>query len=191
MIEFVLAALFAGSSFPPDVNRVPCDDRPPTAASSSESYFPEGIFDFPFVCNWYSTHLSALDELPLVGNSSTRQIRFTWLRSFHAPMTFRVVFDDSDDSALLIWKQTNGRGGYQPGEIDGMREFNLTAEQVAEVSALVATVDICSIPDDEIVGEDGAEWIFESAGPDHYCFHDQWGTAGHNTYCARHAIDSA
>jgi len=55
-----------------------------------EKKVKEGTYD-EFVVDWYSKHLHAMKE-PLLFNRKVKKevYRFTWLRTFHKPMTFRI-----------------------------------------------------------------------------------------------------
>ena len=61
-------------------------------------HFPAGIFDAnegydKFVNRWYGSHLTALGEPSLYtqrDDASKRIYRFTWLRTFHRPISVRL-----------------------------------------------------------------------------------------------------
>ena len=116
--------------------------------------------------SWFSKHLSAAKE-PSLFEQSLRQsrgnsYRFTWLRSFHAPITVRI--DEGADGAMsLTAKRLSGRGGYDPGHIDLTVTRKLTAQENDEVHRAFAASDFVAFkPNPCDIGTDGAEWIVEA-----------------------------
>ncbi len=99
-------------------------------ARADEPYFPPGAFDkiaqplvsgklpsdgapvkIPgdFKRGWFSKELAALGEAPLLNRTGAETVyRFTWLRSFDPPMTFRWTLK-MDGSSVLIVKRAKSQ----------------------------------------------------------------------------------
>jgi hypothetical protein len=94
---------------------------------ASEPYFPPHVFDLaahrykpktyklddPAVTvgrlfsYWYSRQLAALGEKPLAQYAAPQPVyRFTWLRSFDKPMTFRWTIKPTGPSMLIVKRGT-------------------------------------------------------------------------------------
>jgi hypothetical protein len=135
-------------------------------ASYSDDFFPESAELSSFERDWYSEHLSAAKESPLLSMERGEVFRFTWLRSFHKPIIVRVFCKDvcSVESKVL-----SGAGGYSPGKIEDTNEYDLTLEQTSKLRSLFEKVDGWKYePDAEIIVMDGAQWIFEHASVESY-----------------------
>jgi hypothetical protein len=61
-------------------------------------------------------------------DSTVEIYRFLWLRSFHHPIAVRLSVR-KDGSALLISKETDGKGGYKPGKLIRKTTALLPTEQ--------------------------------------------------------------
>src|SRR6267378_2766004 len=92
---------------------------------NGQQYFPPGILGQDhqrdeFTNQWYSKHLRALREPSLWETSqldlTAEAYRFLYLRSFHHPISVRLVVAQ-DKTATLISKETHGKGGYEPGRL--------------------------------------------------------------------------
>jgi hypothetical protein len=121
------------------------------------------------VTDWYGRHLRAAGEAPLF-RSAGSSLRFTWLRSFHAPVIIRL--DTAADGGVTMTAiELSGRGGYEPGAVARRIERRLTAGEVAALARMVEqsrvleqTAVTCDL------GLDGAGWVIESVGADGYRF---------------------
>ncbi len=131
----------------------------------AQEYFPEGEF-LDQKEEWYSSFLKALGEEPLcaVGPSKGHEsYRFLWLRSFDRPTVFRVEVRN-DGTGVFFIKVTDGKGGYEPGNLvrDESREiskmtvesltFRFMAERFFEIPTTI----------EENIGTDGSTWILEA-----------------------------
>ncbi|MGH8502530.1 MAG: hypothetical protein ACREVE_08655 [Gammaproteobacteria bacterium] len=148
------------------------------APDGQEPYFPEGVL-VPesaeldsFRNNWYSTHLRAMSEPILRPSPVSRTYRFTWLRTFHHPVTVRVV--NAGDKVMLVATELSGAGGYEPGHVLRRKEVNLAAAQFADIEAFVQQQGFWNLPAHEkTFGLDGSEWIVEGA-TDKYHVVSRW-----------------
>lgn len=131
---------------------------------------PRPIFD-EFQDSWYSKHLRAAGERPLsFAAGSPEALRFTWLRSFHAPVIIRVEWAPTG-AATLTATMLSGAGGYDPGEISGRVSRTLNQEEIERLGFLRQAALRRQRTDCRMM-LDGAQWIVESAGVDGYHFVD-------------------
>lgn len=129
---------------------------------------------------WYSRMLKAMKEPVLPETEGDTQIyRFTWLRTFHRPITIRI--QRSNDSVTLIAKILSGAGGYDPGQIITDTAFVLTPEKWETLQAKIGLINFWRLPvDTDSDGMDGAEWILEGVTKNNYHFVSRW-SPGKNT----------
>jgi hypothetical protein len=137
------------------------DDKPP-------AYFPDKVFSETaeldqMTRDWYSRQLSALEEPSLYpAQPDLEAYRLTWLRSFDKPMVFKLVVL-SDGTGKLLVKSASGRGGYEPGTVDLRKDVILSKDQVDELRlGLNKTGFWTKAAKVEMMGLDGAQWIFEA-----------------------------
>jgi hypothetical protein len=150
------------------------------ATEVQKNYFPQEVFDDRSrlddrVSNWYSKHLIALDEASLYPATPNVEVyRFTWLRTFHNPMVFRVAVHVSGSGALTV-KRTNGAGGYEPGVIDLRKEIALSNEQINQLKEALVKMSYWELPTRlKTEGLDGAQWIVEANANGRYKIVDRW-----------------
>ncbi|MDT0554619.1 hypothetical protein [Patiriisocius hiemis] len=126
-----------------------------------------GTYD-EFVANWYSEHLHAMKEPLLFNRKIDKEVyRFTWLRTFDKPMTFR--FEKRNEKYILYWKVLNGAGGYEPGEIEIERLKILTEKEWNEFNQLIGKADFWKMDlGRSSNGTDGSEWIMEGVNQTDY-----------------------
>lgn len=151
---------------------------------SAAEYFPHGVLgdtsdQHRFRADWYSKFLTAMGEpsvLEVSRQDATAEVyRFLWLRSFHHPISVRLVFR-KDGSALLISKETDGKGGYQPGKLIRNSTARLSKEQSEWFRSQVEDSAVWKQPTRQMGGNglDGAQWIIEMAKGGHYHVIDRW-----------------
>jgi len=144
---------------------------------SDSLYFPIAQFHGYSIADtmkaqWYSYMLLGLKEPIIFNDSSSKEIfRFTWLRSFHHPISIRIV--KSNDKIYLYSKEADGAGGYQPGRIifDETRilsidDWNTFMDYVKSINSGPKYV--------ERDGLDGAQWILEEKSSRGYHVTDKW-----------------
>lgn len=142
---------------------------------------------------WYSSHLRAAGE-PRLGETARLHradgvtvLRFTWLRTFDAPVIVRVEAI-AGGGFQLIGKELSGAGGYDPGRMAREVRRQLSEEEAAGLSTLLRQTRVLDLPPAEncpvqsdgtlIIRGDGAHWILEANGPDGYRFIDRWSAEG-------------
>lgn len=129
---------------------------------------------------WFSKHLAAAEE-PSLFEQSLKQpqdrvasYRFTWLRSFNAPIVVRI--DEERNGVMhLTAKRLSGRGGYEPGHLDGVITRPLTAKEGADARRAFAASDFATFkPNPCDIATDGAQWVVETrAGGTYHVVHQQ------------------
>ncbi|MEG3180728.1 hypothetical protein [Sphingomonas sp. LT1P40] len=162
--------------------------QPPTspAASPDSGYFPPDLVSpacargkakpvSDFSKSWYSQQLKAANEPSLLtpSKSGAVTLRFTWLRSFHAPVFVRVEGWGSSKQRLVA-TELAGRGGYSPGPLSRRIERKLTRAEVAALSQLWSRADPFTHASPPCISQmDGAQWIIETGGANGYRFIDR------------------
>ncbi len=150
-----------------------------------QQYFPPGILEKShqsdeFTNQWYSKHLRALREPSLWEASqldlTAEAYRFLYLRSFHHPISVRLVVAP-DKTATLVSKETNGKGGYEPGRLIRDRTIHLSQIQTESFLTALTEFSFWSLPtllEAEGIQLDGARWILEGVNEGRYHVVDRW-----------------
>ena len=125
--------------------------------------------------DWYGKHLRAAGEAPLCPGASAEQYRFLWLRSFHRPVVVRIEVSAAG-SAMLVAKELDGAGGYEPGRVARDTSFALAPERWAEMRRLLddGFWRMPTAPADTVFGLDGAQWVLEGTATGQYHVVDRW-----------------
>lgn len=156
------------------------------AVAPEARYFPVGSFRSPnwndadlFVRRWYSGHLAAMEEPSLSCGvlEDTETYRFVWLRTFHNPVAVRIFRrgDRYGLEAVIL----DGAGGYEPGQVSRRVTKELSPAQWRSVIAALDELQFWQMTTgtDDIIGNDGAQWIVEGRRDGRYHFVDRWGGA--------------
>lgn len=149
----------------------------------TDTYWDRPVID-EVESEWFGSHLQAAQETSLSqrpstqGPQPTRTIRFTWLRSFHAPVVIRI--DEASNGGLqLTAKLLSGYGGYGPGRIVRRIERPLTNPEAAALKAKLARIDLFDLtPVGCGGGVDGSEWILEASDATRYHLARRWSPQG-------------
>ena len=147
---------------------------------AERSRFPEGAFDdtalSSFVLLWYSEHLAAMAEpvLTRIDERPAEAYRFLWLRTFHHPVVLRL--QDVGGEKTLVVKQTNGAGGYRPGELVVDRTIRVGAEEWNTFQSLLDAAGYwrAAETDRDEMGGDGAQWVLEAVRDGRYHIVERW-----------------
>ena len=162
------------------------------STTSATRYFPESLSNEQLSCSgrkapllseirrdWYSRQLGAAGE-PSLFQMSTKapplstSYRFTWLRSFHNPVTVRIDLG-RDGRFLMTAKRLSGAGGYGPGTVSNQIIRPLNSDEQKKIVALIKRTDVLHQPPvDCTLGTDGAEWIIEANENGAYHFINRW-----------------
>ena len=141
------------------------------------NFFPAGAVD-AFECDWFSRHLTSLEERPLTSEDAVFRLRFLELPAFDYPMSI-TVSGLADGSAVIEARATNGAGGYEAGRLVYQEESRLSVREVLALRGEIERARLCRRhPDDEgvkqsdgsiLVIADGTRNVFEWASGDAYC----------------------
>ena len=114
-----------------------------------------------FVNTWYSKMLFALKEPVLKDYHGNKEIyRFTWLRSFHHPVSIRL--ERQRDIVKLFTKVSRGAGGYEPLELISDNTRDITFQEYSLLQEKINDTKFWDLPAEMQDGSnDGAEWIIE------------------------------
>lgn len=115
-----------------------------------------------FLNEWFSKMLFALQE-PIISNynGSKELYRFTWLRTFHHPISIRL--EKQGSMIQLFSKVSDGSGGYDPGNMMFDTAITQTKKQIDTVNSKLKNATFWNLPTltDNDRGKDGAMWIIE------------------------------
>jgi hypothetical protein len=148
----------------------------------STRYFPEASLDerkdlSEFREQWYSKQLTALEEpslLEVAKDKTAESYRFTWLRTFHHPVSVRLDIL-GDGSGVLIAKMASGAGGYDPGKVILNEKAKLAKQQIDAFLLQLRKAGFWTLPTmKKEMGDDGAEWILEGVKTGNYHVVDRW-----------------
>lgn len=111
--------------------------------------------------SWLTQQLKNLNE-PNLYNTNSKSIiyRFTWLRSFHHPISVRIEKNDKDHN--VYWAIGKGAGGYEPKGLKrkGKRKISSNDWQIFE--SLLNKANYKNLPNKEyVLMTDGATWTLE------------------------------
>ena len=127
----------------------------------------EGVQD-TFVVRWYSKHLYAMKEPLLFNKNLNKEVyRFTWLRTFDNPVVIRI--ENIGNKYKLIWKLTDGAGGYEPGNLIINKSSEIKPEEWEMFKSKLDSLDYWNMNLGRLtLGDDGSEWILEGVNKDKY-----------------------
>lgn len=143
-----------------------CPENAPIPAEQSP------IMD-DFYAAWYSSGLLAFHESPLFPDKdqSDLTVRFTLLRSFHAPLMVRTIETD-DGQIRLIGKWFSGQDGCETKKHSCSVDKVLTPAErerfIAALSPLQKPAYGCHS------NIDGSMWLLEASGRGDYQFWSEW-----------------
>jgi hypothetical protein len=127
-----------------------------------------------FRADWYEEQLLAMHENSLFEDDSTNTMyRFTWLRTLHHPMVFRLTLN-RDGTGTLLTKMADGAGGYKPGKLVKEVPIPLTIEEAKSFETRLQDAEFWNVTARQSgFGTDGAEWIWEARKNGLYKFVDR------------------
>ena len=134
----------------------------------------EGIESAISRMDWYSRHLSALEEPVLSDSLPTKIFRFTYLRTFHNPIVIGLV--NENDTITIYWKVSDGAGGYEPGNLVEDKSKELTLKEWEDFTEKINSIIFWSLPSIKtgLIGTDGSQWILEGKRFGKYHVVDRW-----------------
>ena len=169
-----------GDKYHPARLALPLSEYVPLLDQTFAHFFPDNAFsdemfkrDSP--AYGYSLHLSFMEEPSLfkMAESKDREVyRFLWLRSFHAPFSFRLHVRPEGTGFLFV-KSTN-RGGF--GQIVLSKVVNLDERQVNRFTTALEDLRFWILPtsDPSRTGRDGAQWLLEGVKAGKYHIVNRW-----------------
>ena len=123
--------------------------------------------------NWYSKHLKTMKEPVLRDSLPVKVFRFLWLRTFDNPIVIRLENDKGQTT--LFWKVCDGKGGYDPGKMIINEKKKLTKEEWKIIYEEINSINFWNlIPNQRMMGFDGAQWILEGNEFGKYHVVDRW-----------------
>lgn len=148
------------------------------------NFFPPGALDrrpdgHEFRERWYVSHLLAMQERPLrpPAKDQPRVYRLLYLPTFDQPSVVRVT--DRGGIWKAVFRRTDGRGGYSPGQLTVEKERTLSPAEVEQLGHLLyraAFWEMSSFDDSD--GLDGSEAVLEAAVAGRYHVVDRWSPTG-------------
>lgn len=113
--------------------------------------------------NWLTKQLKSLNEPNLYKmNSKPNSIiyRFTWLRSFHHPISVRI--EKIDEKYNLHWAIGKGAGGYEPKGLKERGQRKISAKEWQDFESLLSNANYENLPNKVyVLMSDGATWTLE------------------------------
>jgi hypothetical protein len=128
-----------------------------------------------FSNRWYSKMLFGLKEPILHRYKGKKDIfRFTWLRSFHNPVSTRI--EKEKEEVRLIAKVCKGQGGYEPGKLVTDTTLQVSVEEWTHFTTTFENLNFWQMPTEnwEDHGKDGSEWILEVVMDNRYHVVTRW-----------------
>ncbi len=127
-----------------------------------------------FMNKWYSEKLFAMNEPIIYLDKSESEIyRFTWLRTFHNPISIRI--EKKEDEHSLYWKLCDGAGGYESGKLVQNKQEKIEKKVWTTFSQMVQRINFWELESTENkLGSDGSRWILEAKTKDKYHVVVRW-----------------
>ena len=111
----------------------------------------------------YTRQLKRLNEPGLYTkqvDSGVTIYRFTWLRSFHHPVSIRL--ECHGDKHILYWKEGKGAGGYAPKSIKRNGKKRLNIREAKACLQMIDSMQLDTLPHvNYMLKYDGATWVLE------------------------------
>lgn len=151
------------------------------SVTAQERHFPLNVLDedsqvAEHYAAWYSKHLTAMNE-PSLSSTKIRAetYRVLWLRTFDAPMAFRLIVAP-DGTAALITKKMGGRGGYEPGKLILDKQIKLSNQETRVLIEGLERANFWRLAsaDPNDAGYDGSQWVVEGVKGGTYHVVSRW-----------------
>ena len=143
---------------------------PYARAETAEPYFPPGTWWSPgfkwsqeksdvFHQDWFGGQLAAMQEAPLwtasEADASGDVIRLLFSPTFSRPSVLRLTKAGTGDY-LYDFRQSDGAGGYDPGQLVVQDQGRLTRDQADQLEGLLAEVQPLTL-DPDVTGKPDAD----------------------------------
>ncbi len=126
-----------------------CSSQTANEKKEFPDYFPridgKDMID-SFLCKWYSEQLFALKEPILCNQRDKNKVvyRLTVLRTFANPYSIRV--ENTGTEVTLCWKECDGSGGYEPGNLIEDKKIRLSIEDWTEIEKYIDEINFWNLP---------------------------------------------
>ena len=101
-------------------------------------------------------------------------VRFTWLRSFHAPIVLRLTVLP-DGAGHLDMVRLSGLGGYELGSVEDRQRWDVASTDIAAVLQAADPARLRPVePGCGPPGADGAGWLIERQDARGFQFASRW-----------------
>jgi hypothetical protein len=150
-------------------------------APDGKAYFPKGKESY------YTYYLAAMKEPSLQAAEAKADdfhFRFTWLRSFHDPVSIRVWSHQSQIQCHYI--ALGGKSQDSPGTPKDEETLAVSEEQLQTLQALASAPDFWTPlnKQEDMLNEggiDGARWVFEWKDAQGYRLQNIWSPPGNTS----------
>ena len=170
--------------------RIKTEDIHSVTIDTNRYYFPFEIFkdtasfigSDTFQVERYTRNLKALGESSLFNKNISNEIyRLLWLRTFDNPVAIRI--ENDQDCYRLFWKVSNGKGGFEPGELVSFKSRQIDESDWNKFQYLLDKIDFWNYETVEtgLHGDDGSRWVIEGRKGNNYHLTDRW-TPQNNDY---------
>ena len=147
----------------------------------AQTFFPDVLFESEAGLNqlhikWYSDALRALKEPQMVSLRSgiIESYRLTWLRTSDRPIALRIDVS-RDGLATFFLKVTDGKGGYDPGQIIRNEKWLIEDPKLkAFKEAFTNAAFFEHKTGEETTGIDGSRWLVEANVNGRYHVISRW-----------------
>lgn len=139
-------------------------------AETGEAFFPSGLFSRQSDADrvnqaYYAKQLGALKETSIYElrkDTKVTAFRFLCVRALQPPFVIRVE-KKADGTGSLIFKQSDGTGGYQTGKIADNQTMKVSKAQMGELEAKITAMQFFELDyrKKNQGGFDGARWLIE------------------------------
>jgi hypothetical protein len=155
-------------------------------APDGRAYFPKGK------ASYYTLYLAAMKE-PSIQEAEVKgedfHFRFTWLRSFQDPVSVRLWSQQGKVQCHYV--ALAGKSQNSPRTPKDEQTLVLNQEQVRAMEALASAKEFwapLNKQEEQMLGFDGAEWIFEWKDALGYRLSDIWTPSAHTPENYRNAF---
>jgi len=157
------------------------------SAFADDSYFPiktksgeEGVT--PFEAQWFGKFLAQMKEPPLpefTKDANAEVYRMMILPTWGNAILVRVQKHGAIYS--LSARRLEGQAGFGVGKLVEAKDFELSAEDSKALEQLIRNLSFFQLAtDDDVLGDDGDEWIFEGVSEGTYHVAKRWCASSYN-----------
>ncbi len=139
--------------------------------SSSSNPVEKSLNDFEI--GMHSSYLRAMGEPSLSCGTTDNTYRFTWLRSFHNPISVRVT--QNGHRFIMVATELSNTDGNGPRKVARQKKVILTSTQFLKIQEAIKETKFWGLrTNDNKMGTDGSTWILEASESKRYHFVTRW-----------------